>query len=322
MRQILFFTALVCAPLGLCAADRTLSYEGRPSAIYFSPDSKTAVAGSWSGGIRAWDVESGNLLKDKTGLKGTFLLSPSLYAVIDEDNRTVAIWNLAAESRVQLFKGVDPSNLTVSHDAKQLAISFEEAQTVEIWNLATGKRNQLLRDGAGAAATLVYSPNDQALVSSNYDNDIRMWNTETGELIAKAGDSTGTMFGAEFTPDGKQLIVAGLDETVYIRDAKTLAVIRQLKGQGEAIARLAISPDGRTLVTSGRDSTDARSPAKVVIWDLPAGEIERVLQAAHPAFALAFSPDGKWLALTLNDKQITLLDFGEPAAKKISKAGD
>jgi WD40 repeat protein len=292
-----------------------LSYEGRPSAIYFSPDSKTAVAGSWSGGIRAWDVESGNLLKDKTGLKGTFLLSPSLYAVIDEDNRTVAIWNLVGQSRVRLFKGVDPSTLAVSHDAKLLAISSGEAQTVEIWNLATGKRNQLVQDGAGGAARLVFSPNDQALVSANYDNDIRMWNTETGQLFAKVGDQTGTMFGAEFTPDGKQLIVAGLDETVYIRDAKTLAVIRQLKGQGEAIARLAISPDGRTLVTSGRDPIDARNPAKVVIWDLPSGEIERVLQAAHPAFALAFSPDGKWLALTLKDNQITLLDFGAPAAK-------
>jgi len=315
MRQALFFAALVCAPLGLCAADRTLTYEGHPSAIYFSPDSKTVVAGSWSGGIRAWDVDSGNLVKDKTGLKGTFLLSPSLYAVIDEDNRTVAIWNLAAEFRVRLFKGVDPSTLAVSHDAKLLAISSGEAQTVEIWNLATGKRNQLLLDGAGGAARLVFSPNDQALVSANYDNDIRMWNTETGQLFAKVGDPTGTMFGAEFTPDGKQLIVAGLDETVYIRDAKTLAVIRQLKGQGEAIARLAMSPDGRTLVTSGRDPIDARNPAKVVIWDLPSGEIERVLQAAHPAFALAFSPDDKWLALTLKDNQITLLDFGASAAK-------
>jgi tricorn protease-like protein len=315
MRQALIFAVLVCAPLGLSAADRTLSYEGRPGAIYFSPDSKTTVAGSWSGGIRAWDVDSGNPVKDKTGLKGTFLLSPSLYAVIDEDNRTVAIWNLAGESRIQLFKDVDPSALAVSHDAKQLAISSEAAQTVEIWNLVTGERNQLLQDGAGGAATLVFSPNDQALVSSNYDNDIRIWNTKTGELIAKVGDPTGAMFGAEFTPDGKRLIVAGLDETVYIRDAKTLAVIRKLKGQGQAIARLAISPDGRTLVTSGTDPVNSRNPAKVVIWDLPSGKIKRELQAAHPARALAFSPDGKWLALTLKDKQITLLDFEAPAAK-------
>jgi Tol biopolymer transport system component len=45
----------------------------------------------------------------------------------------------------------------------------------------------------------------------------------------------------------------------------------------------------------------------VLIWDLPSGKIERVLQAAHPAFALAFSPDGKWLGLSLKDNQISLL---------------
>lgn len=315
MRQALFFVALVFAPLGLCAADRILSYEGRPSAIYFNSDGKTVVAGSWSSGIRAWDADTGKLVKDKTGMKGTFLLSPSLYAVVDEDNRTVAIWDLVGESQVQLIKDVDPSALAVSHDGKRLAISAEDAQSVEIWNLATGKRNQLLQDGAGGAASLVFSPNDHALVSANYDNDIRIWDAETGQLIAKEGDPTGVMFGAEFTPDGKQLIVAGLDETVYIRDAKTLAVVRQLKGQGEVIANVAISPDGRTLVTSGRDATDARKPAKVLIWDLPSGMIKRVLQAAHPAFALAFSRDGKWLALALKDKQITLLDFGAPAAK-------
>jgi Tol biopolymer transport system component len=63
----------------------------------------------------------------------------------------------------------------------------------------------------------------------------------------------------------------------------------------------------RTLVTASRDPVDARNPAKVAIWDLPSGKIERVLQAAHPAFALAFSPDGKWLALSLKDKQLSLL---------------
>jgi hypothetical protein len=40
-----------------------------------------------------------------------------------------------------------------------------------------------------------------------------------------------------------------------------------------------------------------------------------VLQAAHAPSALAFSPDGKWLALTLKDDQIALLDVGAPGAK-------
>jgi WD40 repeat protein len=313
MRQALFFAALVCAS-PLYAADRTLPYEARPNTIYFSPDSKTVMAASWSGGIRAWDVDTGKPVKDKTDLKGAYLLSPSLYAVVDEGNHTVAIWNFAAESPIRLFKGVDFSALAISHDARQLAIASEERQCVEIWNLATGTLNQRLPDGAGGADRLVFSPDGRTLVSANGDNDIRMWNTETGALVARVGDPTGMMFGAEFTPDGKQLIVAGLDETVYVRDANTLEVVRRLKGQGEPVARLAISPDGRTLITSGLDPTDGHKPAKVLIWDLPSGEIRRVLQAARPAIALAFSPDGRWLALALEEKRITLFDLAASAA--------
>ena len=315
MTRTLFFAAIVCAPLSLCAADRTLSFENHPGAIYFSADSKTVIAGSWSGSVRTWAVESGKPVNDKTGSEGTVLLSPSLYAVFDEGNHTVAIWDLAAGRRVQLLKGVDPSRIALSHDGKQLAISFGRAQTVEIWNLATDERSQVLQDGVGGAAGLVFSPSDEYLVSSNYDNDILMWNTKTGELLGKVSDPTGTMFGAQFSPDGKQLIVAGLDETIYIRDAKTLAIVRELKGQGEAIFRLAISPDGRTLVTTGVDPVNSRNPAKVTIWDLTSGKVERVLQAPHAEYALAFSPDGKWLALVLKDREITLLDLAAAVAK-------
>jgi WD40 repeat protein len=315
LARALVIAALAFAALDLRAADRILSYEGRPGAIYFSSDSKTMLASRDSGGIRVWDVESGNLIADKSGLKGAFLLSPSLYAVIDDDKHTIAIWSLVRNSKIRTFRGTNPSNLAVSHDTSLLAISFEEAQSVEIWSLATGKRTQLLADGAGGAANLVFSPNDQTLVSANNDNDIRMWNSGSGQLVARTDDPTGPMFGGDFTSDGKLLIVGGLDETVYVRDANTLAVVRQLKGQGEVIAQAVTSPDVRTLVTSGRDATDSRKPAKVLVWDLPSGKIKRVFQAAHPAFAMAFSPDGRWLALSLKDQQISILDLQSPAAK-------
>jgi WD40 repeat protein len=129
---------------------------------------------------------------------------------------------------------------------------------------------------------LIFSPNDQTLVSANNDNDIRMWNSGSGQLVARTDDSTGPMFGGDFTSDGKLLIVGGLDEIVYVRDANTLAVVRQLKGQGEVIAQAVTSPDVRTLVTSGRDATDSRKPAKVLLWDLPSGKIKASVPSCAP----------------------------------------
>ena len=146
-------------------------------------------------------------------------------------------------------------------------------------------------------------------MSANYDNDIRVWKTKSGELIRKVEDMTGAMFAAEFTPDGKQLIMAGLDETVYIWDARTFALSRKLRGHGETISSLSISPDGRTLVTGGFDVITQRNPVKLAIWDLAAGKITKSIGAAHRVVAIAFSPDGKWIAFSTGENEISLLSL-------------
>ena len=122
------------------------------------------------------------------------------------------------------------------------------------------------------------------------------------------------MFTSAFTPDGEELVMGGLDETVYILDGKTFAPKRTLKGHGETIAALAISPDGRTLVTGGFDVVTEANPVKLVFWDLASGTITRTVRAPHAVSALTFSPDGKWLAMTVvGGKEIGLFSLGSTA---------
>ena len=153
-------------------------------------------------------------------------------------------------------------------------------------------------------------PDGELLVSANYDNDVRVWKTSSGELVKKVEDLTGAMFAGEFTPDGKQLVLAGLDETVYIWDAKTFQAARALKGHGETISALAISPDGKMMVTGGFDVVTTRNPVKVALWDLSSGKIVKTMRAPHRVVSLAFSPDGKWIAMTSGEKEINLWKTG------------
>jgi Tol biopolymer transport system component len=100
--------------------------------------------------------------------------------------------------------------------------------------------------------------------------------------------------------------MAGLDETVYIWDAKTFGAPKSMKGHGETISALAISPDGRTLVTGGFDVVTTRNPVKVAFWDMATGKIVRTVKSPHRVVSLAFSPDGKWVAMTSGEKTIDL----------------
>ena len=304
--RILFLMGATAAALSTFAADRTLVAPAELTRVRFSTDGKTISATSRDRHIRTWDVASGKLIKDKEVPPGTAIIAPDVVAEHDRKENTIRLWDLSAERQMQLLSGAPSRLTTVSRDRSLIATSNPEARTVALFDAAGGAQKKVLQDGIGGASVLAISPDNQSLVSANYDNDIRIWKIQSGELVKKMEDMTGAMFAGEFTADGKQLIMAGLDETVYIWDAKTFALLRKLKGHGETIASLAISPDGKTLVTGGFDVVTTKNPVKLAFWDLASGKITRSVRAPHQVASVAFSPDGKWVAITTGDKEVLL----------------
>ncbi len=288
----------------------------RPTALLF-PDQdlnllllrwQTISANCADSHLRTWDVDSAKLLKDKTTPTRPIMLGPDVYVENNDTDKTVRVWDLTADRQIQLLHGAPGRSVARSNDGRQLATSRPDERSVRTWDVGTGEPRRVLADGVGGASVLIFSPDGQNLVSANYDNDIRIWKVSSGELVKKVDDLTGAMFAGGFTPDGKQLIMAGLDETVYIWDAQTFALNRKLTGHGETISALAISPDGRTLVTGGFDVLTSRNPVKIVFhWDLAAGKVIRTPASTAPGgISSPFSPDGKWLAMSAGEKEISL----------------
>jgi len=304
MRYKLLVPALAAI---LSAQDRVLTSEGIPNSIFFSADGKTIISQCRDGHIRTWDLSSGKQVKDESVKPGTIQIASDFFAEIDRKNLTARAWDLSSDRKLQLVNGIQISETAVSPDRKSFASSSAKDRSVRLYNMETGQPTKTIDDGIGGASALVFSPDGETLVSANYDNDIRVWKTKSGELVKKVDHLTGAMFAAEYTPDGKQLIMAGLDEIIYIWDAKTFALNRKLEGHGETISALAISPDGRTLVTGGFDVITTRNPVKVAFWDLATGKITKSIRAPHMVANLKFSPDGKWVAMTSGEKEISLI---------------
>jgi WD40 repeat protein len=299
-------TLLFAAAATLAAqADRSITADAVPGEIFFSSDGKTVTALCRDNHIRTWDVATGKVAGDRAVTAGTALLSATR-AVERPEKGTVRIWDLTAGAQLRLINGAPNGRTVMSADGRRLAIANAGERRVRIIDLDTGAESRALDDGIGGAAELVFSPDGELVVSANYDNDVRIWKTRSGELVRKMEDLTGAMFAGEFTRDGKQLIMAGLDETVYIWDAKTFGAPKAMKGHGETISALAISPDGRTLVTGGFDVVTTRNPVKVAFWDMATGKIVRTVKSPHRVVSLAFSPDGKWVAMTSGEKTIDL----------------
>lgn len=305
MHRLLLVTLVV----SLSAADKTLPADAPPGDLFFSKDGKSISSKCRDGHVRTWDLATGKVISDRAYKPTSGMVSDNLLLEIDRQAKETKVWDLTANRQLYLLNSAAVANAAASPDGRYLATSNPVDRTIRVMDLKTGKERHNLPDGLGGAAGITFSPDGETVVSANYDNDIRIWKTASGELVKKVEDLTGAMFASEFTPDGKQLVMAGLDETVYVWDAKSFALTRKLKGHGETISALTLSPDGRTLVTGGFDVVTARNPVKIQVWDFASGKITRSIASPHRVISLAFSPDGKWLAFTSGDKEISLVSI-------------
>lgn len=95
-----------------------------------------------------------------------------------------------------------------------------------------------------------------------------------------------------FTPDGAKLVGVSLDRALRVWDARSGRRLHLLRGHGGHILAGAVSPDSRWLASCAYDD-------RVIVWELATGRQVRALTGLDHPRALAFSPDGRRLAVSL-----------------------
>jgi WD40 repeat protein len=136
---------------------------------------------------------------------------------------------------------------------------------------------------------------DGSMIAADYDTLVYVWDGLTGQPIVSMDHST-YLWNVAVSPDGKMVASGGESGIINLWNSKTGEKIHTLNHPG-TIWSLAFSSDNSLLASASLDLDNVR------IWNLADGkELERITNVIVES--LAFSLDGKFLAIGTRDKII------------------
>jgi WD40 repeat protein len=285
--------------------------------VAFSPDGARLVTTSADGTVRQWDAGSGREVEPPydrhSGEVAAAGYSPDGQWVASAGtDRTVRVWRASGRQDVAILHGHTGIVTAVAFapDGRRLVTLSEQSMltiagdgTVRVWDLDPRATLPALRGHTSYVYPVAYSPDGRWIASGGWDNTVRLWDAATGEPVARPLPHPGIVPCLAFGPDGTWLVSGSFaDDRLRIWDVATGRVRKEIRVPARTLRLLTVSPDGRRVAAT---AYDGQSKHHLHICDIASGE--RLFSAE--GWALAYSPDGRWLAVrAADDKTVLLLD--------------
>ncbi|PZV12770.1 MAG: hypothetical protein DCF22_11685 [Leptolyngbya sp.] len=225
-------------------------------------------------------------------------LSPTEPILAAAIGNTIKLWDLDTLQPLRTLTGhldIIPA-LVISPDGN-LLISGSADKAITLWEIATGRRLANLPLHADTVLALAVSPMEKLLASSSFYDPITLWDMALGHKRHGLLGHTARIDALAFSPDGTLLASGSGDRTIKLWNTDTGAEIRTLTGHAHQISSLAFSADGNTLASASWDGT-------VKLWNVRNRRQGRMLEASGRVNGVAWSADGKKLAIASDSLQI------------------
>ncbi|HEY4424404.1 MAG TPA: hypothetical protein VGN10_09370 [Pyrinomonadaceae bacterium] len=297
-------------------------HEGPVYRAVFSPDGNYLVSVGEDNTVRVWKPSTGEgvkILRGHTADVHEVVFSPDKnhFATEAYDGKAM-IWSLDSDTG-KVLTGLTGTRaaLAFSPDGKLLATEGGPGTELgalpagdypaTVWDVETGKMKFRLGGHQDYIASVSFSPDGNAIVTSSGDSTARLW-TSDGQLVKELRGHTRPLTLALFSPDGKFVVTASADNTVRVWDSLDGKLITEFRGHSQAVNEVAFSADGQFIITADDDQT-AR------LWPFHPGEgvtSSTIESWEHSAAvtSIACSPNGSEVAATTRDGKLWLDGVG------------
>lgn len=128
------------------------------------------------------------------------------------------------------------------------------------------KRNSILKGHQGNVTSVVFSSDDNRILSASTDYTIRVWDVKTGACLNVMEGHSGEVLSAFYNQDDSKIVSASADKTIRIWNSISGKCICVLRGHTETVKCAAFCSDGSRIVSGSVDNT-------IRIWDSDTGNI-------------------------------------------------
>lgn len=301
-------------------------------AVFFSPDSRSAIATTSGESVLVYDVQAGKLVREvslqpKGRLDRVALLSDGLSFVAAPAFGEVGIYSLTTGKRERSLEGPRTANwkFVTSPDGKYIVgaggvlnAQGERDCIAQVWDAATGKEVSTFTGHDRIIGSVAVFPDSRRAVT--VANDVLcIWEVATGKELHRHKFS-GAIRSLSLCPDGRQAVLDWTNTGVVLWDLENDKVVRTLV-KGVALNFVKVTPDGRHVLYAsdsqgkGPDGKLAFTDDSLVLLDLQTGkEVRRLAGPRAGVYSLAQSPDGRYAATTSTmDRTLRIWDLN-PAA--------
>lgn len=186
---------------------------------------------------------------------------------------------------------------------------------VEIRSLEQADPQVVIETGGGYIFDVAFSPDGRvlAVAGDQPGSYVSLWDVKTGKALERleAGSGhTDWALSVSFSRDGRLLLSTSYDRTALVWDVASGQVRRRFLRHHRAVWDGAFSPDQHTIVTVSEDGTAIVWRDETGDWSATQQEATQVVPkfAGHqgPIYAVAFSPDGRYVATGGHDHRVLI----------------
>jgi serine/threonine protein kinase/WD40 repeat protein len=309
---------------GMDARKKKTLRDCRASGLLFDAQGKRLLLGGTSDQFgnpqeqaRIWDSTIDQFVSSGLAGDGPVVFRPDGVALqfVPKDLATFQLWDIAKQSSLGEFaapgnechdpiSGFDYPAMCISPDGSLVAascrLSGEKSATV-VWDASTRK---VMRQWPGNATALLFALDKSWLAIGDGKGDVHILSLATGKELALLQNNRTPIHGLAHgrdclrripsnparRPDLKGFLAVGDDGGgLIVWDLTTRMPRTHCRGSHYEVLHIAFSPDGATFASCGRDHAK--------IWDVRTGRVLLRLPTENIASGVAYSPNGKTLAI-------------------------